>query len=86
MTLGIANDLAVFQDIVSKGDINQIKTAYQNLLQSDGLVNLSDFLGQSADEILAGIIPRISGRTFIDFINEVSDLKSEIKEIGRAHV
>ena len=79
MTLGIANDLAVFQDIVSKGDINQIKTAYQNLLQSDGLVNLSDFLGQSADEILAGIIPRISGRTFIDFINEVSDLKSEIK-------
>ena len=54
MTLGIANDLAVFQDIVSKGDINQIKTAYQNLLQSDGLVNLSDFLGQSADEILAG--------------------------------
>ena len=34
MTLGIANDLAVFQDIVSKGDINQIKTAYQNLLQS----------------------------------------------------
>lgn len=79
MTLGIANDLAVFQDIVSKGDINQIKTAYQNLLQSDGLVNLSDFLGQSADEILAGIIPRISGRTFIDFINDVADLKSEIK-------
>lgn len=79
LTIGFANDLATFQDIVSKGDIKRIKTAYKNLLSTEGLNMLSDFLGYETEGLLSEILPRISGKTFADFINEVSDIKSEIK-------
>lgn len=79
ITVGLANDIAEFQELVSRGDIKRIKTAYSNLLSKDSLNALSEFLGPTSEELLNEILPRISGKNFIDFINEVAEIKSEIK-------
>lgn len=82
----LARRLTEFTDAISKGNLLDIKTLYKNLVQGDELNNIIDYInelemsnGETTKEILDNLLPTIGNMSFIDFINQVSDLKSEIK-------